>query len=136
MYFRASITGWKIPAKLQKVADETACVLAAQAAEDMRDYVPYRSGRLWNGTKVKSRYIRWPGPYAAMLYRGNVMVDTGTLSPFARKGASKESTSRPLRFRLSPHPKAQSYWFLAARRDNLRKWTQIADRDLKRRLNR
>ncbi len=135
MYFRATIIGWDIPAKLRIVSEETAHELAVQAVHDMEDYVPYRSGRLWRGTKVKNEYIRWPGPYAAMLYRGNVMVDTVTRSPFARKSAGKKSIERSLRFRHSPHAKAQSYWFKAARDAKLKKWTKLAEKDLNRRLS-
>lgn len=135
MYFRANVIGWDIPSKLRIVSEETAHEIAVQAVRDMEDYVPYRSGNLWRGTKVKDEYIRWPGPYAAMLYRGNVMVDTVTRSPFSRKGAAKTSIARPLRFRHSPHTKAQSYWFKAARDANLKKWTRLAEKDLTRRLS-
>ena len=136
MYFRATIIGWDIPAKLRFVSQETAHDIAVQAAHDMENYVPYRSGHLWRNTRIKDEYIRWPGPYAAMLYRGNVMVDTVTRSPFARKGAGKKSIERPLRFRRSPHTKAQAYWFDAAHDANSKKWARLAEKDVTRRLSR
>ena len=74
-------------------------------------------------------------PYARVLYESKVMVDAKTgKGPMRivdkdgneyirfRKGAKLRPTGRDLNISTAVHPKAQSHWFEASKRDNLEKW--------------
>lgn len=101
--------------------------MAEIVKEDTEPFVPFRTGRLSNGTQVKKNMIIYPGPYARFLYFGKVMVDPETGSPFARPGVKKVLTDRNLVFYQGIHHQAQSHWMEASKAQNMDKW----ERDLK-----
>lgn len=66
-------------------------------------------------------------PYGNFHYRGMVMVDPLTGSPFARKHAKKVATDRPLTW---SNPNAAPYWFDVAKKRYLKQWVELAQEDL------
>lgn len=61
----------------------------------------------------------FPGPYGRFQYGGKVMVDAVTGSPWARPGAKKIVTDRPLKY---SRPEATDHWFDAAKAQHGETW--------------
>lgn len=82
--------------------------------EDCKPYMPLRTGSMQQRSKVNygGAQVEFPGPYARFQYGGKVMVDPVTNSPWARKGAKKVLTDRPLTY---SQPMATSHWFDTAK---------------------
>lgn len=73
----------------------------------MDKYVPSRDGDLATNIEEGIDYIRYNSPYAHYQYKGILYVDPETGSPFARKGATKVPTNRPLIYHTAG---TGSYW--------------------------
>lgn len=82
--------------------------------EDCKPYMTLRTGSMQQRSKVNygGSQVEFPGPYARFQYGGKVMVDPVTNSPWARKGAKKVLTDRPLTY---SQPMATSHWFDTAK---------------------
>lgn len=110
--------------------------LAVQMLKDTEDYVPADTKNLTNKARAESKaatdagdpYLIYPGPQSHFLLKGLMMVDPATGSPWAKKGATKVYTSRPLDIKKEVHSKAQKEWFEASKRDNLEKWRRVSAR--------
>ena len=101
----------------------------------MVPYMPMVTHTFINETKAISASMAgtgWvcagAGPMGRFLYEGKVMVDPVTGSPFARYGAKKVVTNRPLQYSTSAHPKVTDHWFDAAKAEYGRKWIQTTKR--------
>lgn len=99
---------------------------------DMVPFMPMRSGLFVNVTRAMSASIAGSGkvvaaapPFGRFLYEGEVMVGVKSGSPFAQPAEKKKATGRPLQYTKTAHPDAQSHWFDAAKRKNLKKWVSI-----------
>lgn len=113
-------------------------LLDSQVMTSMIPFMPMQSGTFINATKAMSAAIAGSGkvvaaapPFGRFLYKGKTMVDVGTGSPFARKGAKKVLVSQysgktnakeDLEFSKAAHPKAQPEWFEAAKKADKDKW--------------
>ena len=89
--------------------------LDGQVMNDMVPYMPHRDGIFVNLTRMRSAALQGTGkvvagapPQGRFLYEGKVMIDPVTGSPWARKGAKKVVTERPLTY---SNPKATPHWF-------------------------
>jgi len=115
--FRAEIS-------LNRIADNFNAAqawLGDRVLEDCRACMPLLTGSLQqrSHTEDGGRRVVFPGPYARFLYGGKVMVDPETGSPWARKGAKKVLTDRPLKFQ---NPSATDHWFDTAKARNGDYW--------------
>ena len=97
-----------------------------QIMTDMLPYMPIDTGMLRDVTQMQSRALAGTGiviaaaaPYGRFQYMGKVMVDPVTNSPWARKGAKKVVTDRPLKY---SNPEATPQWFETAKQNNLKSW--------------
>lgn len=104
----------------------------------MIPYMPMQTGTFVNVTRGMSAAIAGSGkvvaaapPMGRFLYEGKTMVDEKTGSPWARKGAKKvlvsqyggkTNTRQDLSYSKHAHPKAQSHWFEAAKKDHGHVW--------------
>lgn len=93
--------------------------LDSQIMTNMVPYMPHRDGNFVNVTRLQSAALAGSGkvvaaapPMGRFLYEGKVMVDPVTGSPWARKGAKKVVTERPLTY---SNPKATPHWFDTAK---------------------
>lgn len=93
--------------------------LDSQIMTDMVPYMPHRDGNFVNVTRLQSAALAGSGkvvaaapPMGRFLYEGKVMVDPVTGSPWARKGAKKVVTERPLTY---SNPKVTPHWFDTAK---------------------
>lgn len=103
--------------------------LDGQVWNDVEKYMPFRDGIMRNVSLAQSKALQGSGkviagapPYGRFLYEGKVMVDSDTGSPWARKGAKKVVTDRPLDFSKVVHPDATDHWFDAAKEESGEKW--------------
>ena len=97
-----------------------------QVMTDMVPYMPHNTGTFVNVTRAQSAAIAGTGevvagaaPMGRFLYEGVVMVDPETNSPWARPGAKKIVTARPLTY---SNPKATPHWFDTAKENHGRQW--------------
>lgn len=102
--------------------------LDGQVMNDMVPYMPHRDGTLVNLTRMQSAALQGAGkviaaapPTGRFLYEGKVMVDPVTGSPWARKGAKKVVTERPLTY---SNPKATPHWFDTAKDAHGKSWVK------------
>lgn len=110
--------------------------LAIQMLTDTDQYVPADTKNLANKARAESKaatdagdpYLIYPGPQSHYLYKGLMMIDPETNSPWAKKGATKVYTARPLDIKKEVNSKAQKEWFEASKRDNLEKWRRAIAR--------
>lgn len=100
--------------------------LDGQVMNDMVPYMPHRDGTFVNLTRLQSSSIQGTGrvvagapPTGRFLYYGKVMVDPVTGSSWARKGAKKVVTDRPLTY---SNPKATPKWFDTAKENHGKSW--------------
>lgn len=84
--------------------------LGDRVLEDSKAFMPLRTGNLQQRSHVQNngKEVVFPGPYARFQFMGNVMVDPVTGSPWARAGAKKVLTDRPLTY---SSPTATDHWF-------------------------
>lgn len=92
----------------------------------MVPYMPRVTGAFVNITKARSATIAGSGevvaaapPYGRYLYKGKVMVDPRTGSPWARKGAKKIVTDKDIKY---SNPKATPEWFETAKKNHAEGW--------------
>jgi len=109
--------------------EEAQAWLGERILQDCRPYMPHLTGSLQqrSHTEDGGRAVVFPGPYARFQYEGKVMVDPVTRSPWARPGAKKVVTDRPLKY---SDPAARDHWFEAAKADYRQDWID----ELKRRI--
>lgn len=124
-------------AEISKKANRAQYLLDSQIMDDMVPFMPMRDGVFIATTRAMSQAIAGSGevvaaapPFGRFLYEGNVMVDPLTRSPWARKGAKKVVTDRPLKYSKTAHPQAQAHWFDVAKRKNMKSWANLVDRTL------
>ena len=97
-----------------------------QVMTDMIPYMPHNTGAFVNITRAQSAAIAGTGevvagaaPMGRFLYNGVVMVDPETGSPWARPGAKKIVTARPLTY---SNPQATPKWFDTAKQNHGQQW--------------
>lgn len=102
--------------------------LDGQVMTDMVPYMPHRDGTFVNLTRLQSAALAGTGkviaaapPQGRFLYEGKVMIDPVTGSPWARKGAKKVVTERPLTY---SNPKATPHWFDTAKDAHGKAWVK------------
>lgn len=117
------------PKRLNQNVDRAQFALDSRIMNDMIPYMPMTTGALIAVTRAKSAATAGTGiicaaagPYGRFQYYGKVMVDPVTNSPWARKGAKKIVTDRPLTY---SNPKAEPKWFEVAKEKNLDKWEKL-----------
>lgn len=100
--------------------------LDSQIMTDMVPLMPHQTGTFINVTRAQSAALAGTGkvvaaapPMGRFLYEGKVMVDPETGSPWARPGAKKIVTDRPLKY---SNPSAVPRWFDAAKETHLQEW--------------
>lgn len=100
--------------------------LDSQVMTDMIPYMPMNTGEFIQRTRAQSAALSGTGkvvaaapPFGRFLYEGKVMVDPETGSPWARKGAKKIVTDRPLNY---SNPRAVPHWFDTAKEQHLDSW--------------
>lgn len=105
--------------RFEKQFQEAQYYLDSQIMNDMVPYMPHRDGNFVNVTRLQSAALAGSGkvvaaapPMGRFLYEGKVMVDPVTGSPWARKGAKKVVTERPLTY---SNPKVTPHWFDTAK---------------------
>lgn len=98
----------------------------------MEPFMPKQTGQFINVTKSQSKALEGSGtvvaaapPQGRFLYEGKVMVDELTGSPWARKGAKKVVTDRPLQYSKAANPNATDHWFDAAKEKDVENWVNI-----------
>lgn len=113
--------------------------LQVNISNSMQDFMPQRDGFLREQTRAANVLMigtEWvyaahtPGKnYGRVTYRGLLMVDAVTGSPWARKGAKKVVTDRPLNLTRG-NPNAQAEWFKAAKARDGKEWERRVQEDL------
>lgn len=95
---------------------------------NMVPYMPHRDGAFVNLTRRRSAALQGTGkvvagapPQGRFLYEGKVMVDPDTGSPWAKPGAKKVVTERPLTY---GNPKATPQWFDTAKEKHGKAWVK------------
>lgn len=106
--------------------------LDSQIMSDMLPYMPIRESALRQLTMAESMALAGKGKvcasagaYGRFQYEGKVMVDPETGSPWARKGAKKVVTDRPLTY---SNPMATPHWFETAKQDHEKEWVDLVER--------
>lgn len=127
--FRINTDNMTINMKVDKInrnIDKAQFWLDSQIMTDMVPLMPMNTGDFINITRTQSaalagsgRVIAGAAPTGRFLYEGKVMVDPETGSPWARKGAKKVVTDRPLTY---SNPNARPEWFEVAKKDHLKEW--------------
>lgn len=112
--------------RLNRNLDKAQFWLDSQIMTDMVPLMPQNTGTFIGVTRAQSAalagsgiIVAGAGPSGRFLYEGKVMVDPETGSPWARKGAKKVVTDRPLTY---SNPNARSEWFEVAKKKNKREW--------------
>ena len=95
--------------------------LGDRVLEDCKPFMPHLTGSLQqrSHTEENGKKVVFPGPYGRFQYGGKVMVDFVTGSPWARKGAKKVLTERPLKY---SNPQATDHWFDTAKAQHGEYW--------------
>ena len=95
--------------------------LGDRVLEDCKAYMPHLTGGLQqrSHTEEDGKKVVFPRPYGRFQYGGKVMVDPVTGSPWARKGAKKVLTDRPLQY---SNPQATDHWFDTAKAQHGEYW--------------
>jgi hypothetical protein len=114
--------------RFEKQFQEAQYYLDSQIMNDMVPYIKTRDGNFVNVTRLQSAALAGSGkvvaaapPMGRFLYEGKVMVDPVTGSPWARKGAKKVVTERPLTY---SNPKATPHWFDTAKDAHGKAWVK------------
>lgn len=131
----------KINIKLDRFDDQfnrAQFALDSAVMTSMVPFMPMQDGTFINQTRARSASLAGSGevcaaaaPQGRFLYEGKGMVDEKTGSPWARKDARKVLVSQyagktrakeSLQYTKTKHPKAQSHWFDAAKKQDGKKW--------------
>lgn len=114
--------------RFEKQFQDAQYYLDGEVMNDMVPYMPHRDGIFVNLTRMRSAALQGTGkviagapPQGRFLYEGKVMVDPVTGSPWARKGAKKVVTERPLTY---SNPKATPHWFYTAKEKHGKSWVK------------
>lgn len=114
--------------RLKKNLHKAQFALDSLVMTDMIPFMPFNTGDLVQRTRAISASMAGTGwvcagapPSGRMLYNGKVMVDEVTGSPWARKGARKIVTERPLNY---SNPMATPKWFETAKEKELDSWVK------------
>lgn len=101
--------------------DEAQEWFANAVLEDVVAIMPEDTGAMIASTGVRyhGKDIITRVPYAMFQYYGNVMVDPQTGSPWARAGATKVVTAKPLNYKKAG---ATSHWFEVAAERHKDEW--------------
>lgn len=109
--------------------------LDTQVMQDMIPYMPQETGAFINNTLAQSSAMAGTGkvcagapPMGRFLYEGKVMVDPLTGSAWARKGAKKVVTDKPLTY---GNPQAVPHWFDKAKLLHSKDWVKLVNDTLK-----
>ena len=107
MAFRVKIAAVAITEMKKRLGDLSAAEhrLAQYAKQTADPYVPARTGQMARRASVRENVVRYSGPQAHALYVGKRTPQTGP--------------PVPLKISRDVHPKAQSYWFWAAKKDHM-----------------
>ena len=112
--------------RFEKQFQDAQYYLDGEVMNDMVPYMPNRDGIFVNLTRMRSAALQGTGkviagapPQGRFLYEGKIMVDPVTCSPWARKGAKKVVTERPLTY---SNPKATPHWFDTAKEKHGQSW--------------
>lgn len=108
----------------------------------MVPFMPQITGSFVNVTKGASAAVQGTGevyaaygPQGRFLYMGKTMVSPITGSTYAKKGEKKVLVSQysgktkakeDLKYAKTAHPKAQAYWFDAAKKEDEKTWIKQA----------
>ena len=97
--------------------------LGNQVLNDCKAVMPLLTGSMQQRSYVNDEgsEVVFPGPYARFQYGGKVMVDPVTGSPWARPGAKKVLTDRPLTYSRAG---ATDHWFDTAKAQHGESWIQ------------
>lgn len=95
--------------------------LGDRVLEDSKPFMSQRTGSLQQRSHIDDggKKVIYPGPYGRFQYGGKVMIDPITGSTWAREGAKKVLTDRPLKY---SNPQATAQWFETAKEINLEYW--------------
>lgn len=103
--------------------------LDSQIMNDMEPFMPRQTGSFISLTRARSAALAGTGevyaaapPMGRFLYEGKVMVDPDTGSPWARAGAKKVVTERPLTY---SNPQAVPHWFDKAKDTHGKEWVEL-----------
>lgn len=117
-----------------KKLDKAQWFLDSQIMTDMVPLMPMQTGTFINLTRMQSAALAGTGtviaaapPMGRFLYFGKVMVDPETGSPWARPGAKKVLTDRPL---IYSRDTAVPEWFEEAKRFHMQDWVDIVKKML------
>lgn len=134
--FSVQTTGFSdIHKKIANACTKAEHITALQIKKDTSPFVPALNLSLDERTMVDGDTVIYPRPYARFLYYGKVMVDPDTGSTFAPMGGHKVVDDRNLVFNTTVHPQAQAFWFEASKAVNKNKWLRVADKAVKKGLD-
>ena len=114
--------------RFEKQFQEAQYYLDSQVMTDMVPFMPRQTNTFVNLVRARSAALAGSGvvvagvpPSGRFLYEGKVMIDPVTGSPWARKGAKKVVTNRPLTY---SNPQATPHWFDTAKERHGDKWVE------------
>lgn len=117
--------------RFEKQYGKAQFILDNAVMTSMVPYMPHRTGTFINVTKAMSAAIAGSGtvvaaapPMGRFLYEGKVMIDPETGSPWARPGAKKIVTDKPLNYDTSHRPNVTNHWFDTAKKNYVKSWVK------------
>ena len=112
--------------------DRTLLFMANEAKRLMNPYVPALNMVLSRNVRTYVEggvgIVHYTSPYANYQHKGILMVSRITGSPWARKGESKVTTGRKLKYNKSRHPLATSEWEKAMKTARMGDFTNAVQR--------
>lgn len=118
--------------RFEKQFKEAQFYLDSQVMTDMVPYMPSVTNAFVNLVRARSAALAGSGvvvagvpPSGRFLYEGKVMIDPVTGSPWARPGAKKVVTNRPLTY---SNPQATPHWFDTAKERHGKQWVEETKR--------
>lgn len=112
--------------RLNRNYDKAQFWLDSQVMTDMVPLMPLRTGNFIQRTRAMSASVAGSGevyaaapPFGRFQYMGVVMVDPETGFPWARPGARKVVTDRPLTY---SNPDAVPFWFEETKTRRVKSW--------------
>ena len=117
--------------RLNKQFDKAQYELDNMIMTSMIPFMPMQTGTFINVTRMMSAALAGSGkvvaaapPMGRYLYEGKVMVGERTRSAWAEKGEKKVVTEKSIDYSKSAHPRAQSHWFEAAKKEYGEQWVK------------
>jgi hypothetical protein len=112
--------------------ERTMLFMANEAKRLMDPYVPALNMGLSQNVRTYVDggvgIVHYTSPYANYQHKGILMVSRITGSPWARKGESKVTTGRKLKYNKSRHPLATSEWEKAMKAARMGDFTNAVQR--------